>query len=227
MKPHIICHMTSSIDGRIDGTSLKNVMPEDEYEATGSALQGDAWICGRTTMQQHFAAKELFVSKSNEAAGKRPVYVATRAESYAVSLDTDGKLRWDSADIDGEHLICIVSERAPEDYLSYLQSQGVSYIVTGETSIDLVEAVELLNQHFGIRNLLLEGGGRINGAFLEANLIDEVSLLLVPGIDGRHAVPTVFDWVRPTNQTAVPLKLKSVEKRKQDTLWLRYDVVRP
>jgi 5-amino-6-(5-phosphoribosylamino)uracil reductase len=31
--------------------------------------------------------------------------------------------------------------------------------------------------------LLLEGGGHINGAFLQADLVDEVSLLLVPGID--------------------------------------------
>ena len=30
---------------------------------------------------------------------------------------------------------------------------------------------------------------RINGAFLEAGLVDEVSLLLVPRIDGRHEIP--------------------------------------
>ena len=227
MKPYIICHMTSSLDGRIDGASLKNVMAEGEYETTGSALEGDAWICGRTTMQQHFAEKELFESSSNKAAGPRPVYVATDADSYAVSLDTEGKLRWGSADIDGDHIICVVSERAPEDYLTYLEQQGISYIVSGSTSIDLSKAVSRLKQHFGIERLLLEGGGRINGAFLEAELIDEMSLLLVPGIDGRHGIPTVFDWVHPTQDTAVPLKLKSVEKRKQDTLWLRYDVVRP
>lgn len=34
-----------------------------------------------------------------------------------------------------------------------------------------------------LRTLLLEGGGHINGAFLEGGLVDELSLLIVPGID--------------------------------------------
>src|SRR4051794_17591906 len=54
-RPRIICHMLSSVDGKIDGESLRRVMPEGEYEAVGAKLKGDAWICGRTTMQQHFA----------------------------------------------------------------------------------------------------------------------------------------------------------------------------
>jgi hypothetical protein len=33
--------------------------------------------------------------------------------------------------------------------------------------------------------------------------------LLVPGIDGRDDIPTVFDGMNPTKHTAVPLKLKS------------------
>jgi len=40
--------------------------------------------------------------------------------SYAISIDTLGKLRWSAADINGDHLICVVSERAPGDYLAML-----------------------------------------------------------------------------------------------------------
>lgn len=227
MRPYIICHMTASIDGRIDGSSLKPVLPDDEYEATGSILEGDAWVCGRTTMQQHFAAEGYFRSTSKIQAGPRPVHVANRAESYAVAIDTAGRLLWDTNDIGGDHLICVVSQKATEDYLAYLEQKNISYIVSGEEAVDLGAAMDLLAHHFDIRRVLLEGGGRINGAFLEACLIDEVSLLLVPGIDGRNGIPSVFDWISPTHETAVPLKLKSVEQRKQDTLWLRYDVVRP
>jgi hypothetical protein len=49
MRPYIICHMLSSVDGKIDGAALSGVMPKGEYEATGAKLKGDAWICGRTT----------------------------------------------------------------------------------------------------------------------------------------------------------------------------------
>ncbi len=226
MRPHIICHMLSSIDGKIDGGALEAVMSEGEYETLGALLKGDAWICGRVTMQQHFAEGQPFVPASNRPAGPRPAYVARRAESYAVSVDTLGTLLWSDSDVDGDHLICVVSERVSEDYLAMLRDKGISYIVSGERSIDLVRAVNLLGELFGIRTLLLEGGGHINGAFLQAGLVDEVSLLLVPGIDGRHDISAVFDGAGPGKKTAVPLRLKSVERRENDALWIRYEVVR-
>lgn len=218
--------MLASVDGRIDAAPLQAVIKNGEYEETGAQLQGDAWICGRTTMQQHFAEKEAFVSASNRPAGTQPVHVARRAESYAISVDTLGKLRWSSGDLDGDHLICVVSEQAPEDYLTMLRDRDISYIVAGASAVDLTEAVKLLGEHFGIRTLLLEGGGHINGAFLEADLVDEVSLIIVPGIDGRHGIPAVFDGVSTSRKTAVPLKMKSVEQREKDALWIRYEVVR-
>ena len=119
-----------------------------------------------------------------------------------------------------------MSERAPDDYLAMLRDKQISYIVCGKSSVDLSRAVDLLGEHFGIRTLLLEGGGHINGAFAEAGLVDEVSLLIVPGIDGRHDIPAVFDGVSPSRKAAVPLKLKSVERREKDALWIRYEVVR-
>src|ERR1019366_942204 len=97
-RPYIICHMASSVDGKIDGKALQPVMLKGEYEAVAAKLEGDAWICGRTTRQQHFAEDEPFVSASKTRAGPQPVYVARRSDSYAISADTLGKLRWPSGD---------------------------------------------------------------------------------------------------------------------------------
>jgi 2,5-diamino-6-(ribosylamino)-4(3H)-pyrimidinone 5'-phosphate reductase len=225
-RPRIICHMASSVDGKIDGSALRNIMRAGEYEELHAKLGGNAWICGRTTMQQHFADAEPFVSKTDTPAGPQPVHVAQTTDSYAISVDTFGKLRWSSNDVGGDHLICVVSEQAPADYLELLREKNISYIVAGKTSVDLTKAVDLLGEHFEIRTLLLEGGGHINAGFLEADLVDEVSLLLVPGIDGRHEIPAVFDGVTATTKEAFPLKLKSVEKRDNDALWIRYEVAR-
>src|SRR6476660_9945630 len=134
MRPYIICHMLSSVDGKIDGSSLKGLTADGEYEATGSQLNGNAWICGRTTMQQHFADAEPFVSKTDTPAGPQPVHVAQTTDSYAISVDTFGKLRWSSNDVGGDHLICVVSEQAPADYLELLREKNISYIVAGKTS---------------------------------------------------------------------------------------------
>ena len=51
-----------------------------------------------------------------------------------------------------------------------LREKGISYISSGKSSVDLTVAVNQLGEHFGIRTLLLEGGGHINGVFLEADL---------------------------------------------------------
>ncbi len=226
VRPYIICHMLSSVDGKIDGASLKGLTPDGEYEMTGAQLNGDAWICGRTTMQQHFADPAPFIPSSHSPAGPQPVHVARRAKSYAIAVDTLGKLRWSSDDIDGDHLICIVSEQAPADYITMLQRRGISYVVSGTGEIDLIQAISLLTEHFGIRTLLLEGGGHINGAFLEAGLVDEISVLIAPGIDGRHEIPALFDGMKLSSGKAVPLRLKSIERREKHTLWLRYETQR-
>ena len=79
MSPQIICHMLSSVDGKIDGAALRTVMVQGDYEATGTKLEDDAWICGCTTMQQHFAEDEPFVSASNRPAGPHPVQQGERS----------------------------------------------------------------------------------------------------------------------------------------------------
>jgi riboflavin biosynthesis pyrimidine reductase len=89
----------------------------------------------------------------------------------------------------------------PANYLATLREKGISYVVVGESSVDLAEAVDQLGEHSGIRTLLLEGGGRINGAFLQADLVDEVSLLVVSGIDGRLRHP---DRLRRRESNKIP-----------------------
>lgn len=85
--------------------------------------------------------------------------------------------------------------------------------------------LQKLRKEFGIKRLLLEGGGKINGSFLAADLIDELSVLLVPVADGGIGVPSLFD-AKEGRGPARPLMLLSVEKRKGDLLWLRYKVKR-
>ena len=218
--------MLSSLDGRTDSDAVEAVTPEGEYEATSAQIPYDAWACGRTTMQEILGDDEPYAPSSDALAGPQSVFVARRAKTYAVALDTRGKLRWTGPDVRGDQLICVVSERAPADYVDGLRAKGISHIITGADGIDLADAISKLGEHFGVRTLLLEGGGHINGAFLRAGLIDEVSILLVPGIDGRSGIASVFDGVDPAESTAVALKLKSVEQRTGGILWLRYEVPR-
>ena len=145
--------MLSSVDGRSTVTRSGAVIDEAEYEATSEQFKGNAWLCGRTTMQEILDDDEPFVSTANTPAGPQPVQVGRRAESYAVCVDTRGKLRWTSGDLRGDHLVCILSEQVPADYLAMLREKGASYIVAGSSSVDLSKAMDLLGEHFGIRTL--------------------------------------------------------------------------
>lgn len=223
MKPYIVCHMVASIDGRIDCAMVEKISG-DEYYSTLEQLDCPSLLEGRVTMEHYSAAKEPFVPSINKPVGSLSVYVAEESDAYMVSVDTQGRLQWHSNRIDDVPLVCIVSEQASEEYLEMLRKQDISWIAVGKETIDLNVAMEILYEHFHVRRLALLGGGHINGGFLQAGLIDEVSLLLAPGIDGRKGGTTLFDGISDKGCIPVPLQLEKVERLENGIVWLRYKV---
>jgi riboflavin biosynthesis pyrimidine reductase len=117
----------------------------------------------------------------------------------------------------------VLTERVSDEYLAGLRARGVSYLLAGRDDVDLPVALEKIGARLGVRTLMLEGGGGINGSMLRAGLVDEVSLLVAPVADGRVGTPALFDVA---GEDVVPwrLTLEAVERRADDLLWLRYRV---
>ncbi len=88
------------------------------------------------------------------------------------------------------------------------------------SEIDGVPLICIVSEQ--VERMAVLGGGHINGGFLAAGLIDEVSLLLAPGIDGRKGQTALFDGIADMNRMPVRLSLESVEHVGNDTLWIRY-----
>ena len=110
--------------------------------------------------------------------------------------------------------------------MAHLQEIGVSYIFGGKTSIDLHLVVEKLNSLFGIKTLMLEGGGRLNGSFLNEGLIDEFYQLLLPLADGRLETSSVFEIEEKERKfDATIFQLVDVKKVEDDVLFLKYKLV--
>ena len=67
------------------------------------------------------------------------------------------------------------------------------------------------------------GGGIVDYTFLQAGLIDEVSLVIVPLTDGGVNVATVFDQ-SPFVSSGAPIAFKLLETKTLpgDCVWLRY-----
>ena len=175
-------------------------------------------------MQMHFALPEPFVAASSEPIGRTAFHKAAEEKPGSdVAIDTHGKLRWPANKQHGQPLLVIACEDCPKEYFDTLDRQGISWIAVGKSRIDLAKAMEMLNTEFGIGRIALVGGGHINGAFLAAGLLDEVSLMIGPGIDGRKGMASVFDGIDNPHRPATLLKLQSVE-RMGDTVWMRYKV---
>jgi 2,5-diamino-6-(ribosylamino)-4(3H)-pyrimidinone 5'-phosphate reductase len=127
------------------------------------------------------------------------------------------------APIDADHAVAILTEQVPDRTLAFLRAKGVSYLFGGKTRIDVPTVLRKLRARLGIRRLLLDGGGKINGSFLAAGVVDELSILVAPVADGGVGTPTLFD-AREGPGPARHLKLLTVERRRGDLLWLRYRV---
>jgi 2,5-diamino-6-(ribosylamino)-4(3H)-pyrimidinone 5'-phosphate reductase len=225
--------MMTSVDGRIvvDGWPLA-AEARKHYELVHASYEPDGWICGRVTMEP-FAKRvrsETEVARDATLRAGRGVGGTPRDDfratgdhdSFAFAIDPSGRLAWESNDIDGDHVVAILSERVSDEYLAFLRERGVSYLLAGERDVDLVVALDKIGERFDVRTLMLEGGGRINDGMLRAGLIDEVSVLVAPVADGRIGTAALFD-----GDDAAPrsLALESVERRAGDVLWLRYRVV--
>jgi len=225
-RPRVICHMLASVDGRIV-VDRWPITPEGrrEYERVHASYGADGWICGRVTMEPFAGALRSDAEVAREHAGAAPredFRAPGDFDSYAFAIDASGRLAWETNDVDGDHVVAILSERVSDEYLAFLRERGVSYLLAGAPDVDLPLALEKVGARFGVHTLMLEGGGRINGGMLRAGLVDEVSLLLAPVADGRTGMPALFD----VDGDAAPrrLTLEAVERREDDVLWLRYRV---
>ncbi len=228
-RPRVICHMTTSIDGRIvvDGWPASvSAAARKQYEELHARYDAEGWICGRVTMEPFARGvrsdAEIALEHSGGAA-REDFRAPGEHESFAFAIDASGRLAWETNDITGDHVVAILSERVSDDYLAFLRNRGVSYLIAGSRDVDLSLSLTKIREQFGVRTLMLEGGGRINGGMLRAGLIDEVSLLLAPVVDGRMGTAALFD-VDGNGFAPHQLVLEAVERRAGDVLWLRYRV---
>ena len=221
-RPYVICHMAPSVDGRIvtAGWKLTGALYA-QYERTARSHDADAWMIGRISMESYAGRARVPAHEPTRPIPRTDFVAPHDAESYAIALDPSGKLRWKASAIDGEHVITVLTERVSDAYLAFLRAQGVSYVFGGKRDVDLQRVLATLRREFGIERLLLEGGGKINGAFLAADLVDELSVLVAPVADGSIGSPSLFDASAGPGP-ARHLKLVSVETLAGDLVWLRY-----
>jgi riboflavin biosynthesis pyrimidine reductase len=242
MKPHLICHMLSPLDGRLhveswakDGSTLYDAMLA-EYGRLHTKFNADAWLAGTTTMTE-FAKGNAPKDKTTkdkaakaarrDAAPPRPWHLADpSARHFAIAIDRKARLHWDKPVADEGHVVVVLASSVSDDHLAELMDAGVSYLVMPGDDIDLTRMLNDLGQRLALKTVLLEGGARMNGAFLRAGLVDEISLLLCPAIDGTSGSPAIFEAGDDGFKDSVKLELMSADAVKAGAVHVRYKVVK-
>lgn len=191
-RPYIICHMVTSLDGKVTGGFLSSdecASACEIYYDLNRKLKSNGFICGRVTMEGSFTGGYYPDLSEFEPVQNNDDYLPDGMTGfYAVSFDPKGKLGWKSGRIidpdgdpgyDGAQIIEVLTKQADRRYLGCLQSLKIPYIFAGETEIDVKTALLKL-KNIGCETLLLEGGSVINGYFQRADVIDELSLVTAP-----------------------------------------------
>lgn len=226
MKPYVTVHMATSIDGRTLPSRWRPERPNPtaDYERIHATLDGDAWLVGRMTGQE-FARKDAYPPDSTESFPRESWFAQRGAKTFGVVLDGHGKIAWGRADIGGDPIVVALTEQVSDAHLAGLRADGVSYFFAGRSELDTRLVLETLNHELGVKRLLLEGGGVTNGVLLRAGLVDEVSLIVCPFVDGAPGAPSLFDAAREEDGQRAPvqgLELMSSEVLTEGSVWLRY-----
>ncbi len=94
------------------------------------------------------------------------------------------------------------------------------------TRVGPAQIVEALAVDHGVRNILLEGGGELNFAFLEAGLIDEAYVTVSPVFIGGRGVASPIGGDGLNFSEIIPLELRALRVEEGEA-YLHYRVSRP
>jgi riboflavin biosynthesis pyrimidine reductase len=234
-RPEITCLMISTVDGKGTGDFLFHKSTECSLykyfeQETKLGIQG--YILGTNTLLTDYAPKNYKpdLSKfSNTNISKTEDFIAKeKGDFYVIAFDIEGEIPWKEnkgkfLDEFGRkqvsHIFEVVTEKASKEYLAYLRSIDITYIIGGKEEIDINYVLKRLKNEFGMNKILLEGGPTINSSFFNKNLVDKIILYQVPLLGNKNDLQ-VFGEINMKE-----LSLQSVEMLDdKQTLMFQYEV---
>ena len=121
MRPEIICHMMSTVDGRIIdqrwlppfGETDIDVYTEPYFEIS-RAMDADAEMGGRKTAQLHHVP-DVFDHEGKQPARNIATFIGSRATERLFNvIDPMGKLLYKQNTVDGKNVVATLSESVSE-----------------------------------------------------------------------------------------------------------------
>lgn len=200
-RAKVIVHMRVSIDGKINGPfeQQEAAKPSSRYYSNELFKLSPANANGITTVKTYAAKGHPDLSQFDGSQLNYEDWVPKDfyTETYDISFDRYGRADWERNYFDyggkKSRAVEVLTKQAPKAYLAFLRSMEIPYLICGNQDLDLDAALLKLKRYFGLDAIALCGGATIDGAFLRAGLVDEISLVVVPFVSGDNTIQSSFN----------------------------------
>jgi diaminohydroxyphosphoribosylaminopyrimidine deaminase/5-amino-6-(5-phosphoribosylamino)uracil reductase len=221
VRPHVTLKCAMTLDGKIaafDRSARWITGDEARREAHRLRSENDAVVVGIGTV---LADDPLLTVRRDPPWPREPlrVVVDSRARlplaARLIRAGTPGRV------------VVAAADEAPAERLAGLEALGVT-VLACKSRDGRVDPADLLSRLFALDviGVLLEGGSELNWAFVEAGLVDRVTMFIAPRLLGGAAAPTAVGGHGLRLSDA--LRLRSLTGRPVGFDWLlEGDVVRP
>jgi len=212
-RPHVIFSAAITLDGKLatrtGDSKLSSKADKNRVHKLRSKV--DAILIGKNT-----AKLDDPLLSAHHTKKKNPIRII---------LDSNATIRTNSRILktcSRIPTIITVSKKALKKNLQRLEKFPVQVIVCGNYTVNIKKLLGILKKK-GIKNVLVEGGGITNWAFVKENLVDEVIITITPYlVGGMHATTLVDGDGFSTIVKSIRLKLKNVSKMKNEVI-LHYE----
>jgi diaminohydroxyphosphoribosylaminopyrimidine deaminase/5-amino-6-(5-phosphoribosylamino)uracil reductase len=199
-RPHVTLKAGMTADGKIadvHGGARWITGEAARAEAHRQRSEADAIVVGITTVLRDDPALTVRL--------ERP----WPREPYRVILDTSARTPPGARVITGataSRAVIAVGDPAPAGRVAAIEAAGAEVLRCptrhGHVAVDALVAALFARD---VRGVLLEGGGEVHAAFLEAGLVDRVTLFVAPLLLGGREAPSVVGGAGRELKSAVRL----------------------
>jgi len=212
-RPHVIFSAAITLDGKLATRTGDSRLSSKKDKIRVHKLRSkvDAILIGKNTVE----IDDPLLSVHN-IRKKNPIRIILDSNA---TIHTNSKILRTCSRIP---TIIAVSKKAPKKNLQKLEKFPVQVIVCGNYTVNIKKLLGILKKK-GIKNVLVEGGGTTNWAFVKGNLVDEAMITITPYLVGGINATTLVDGDGfSTIAKSVKLKLKNVTKTKNEVI-LHYE----
>ena len=212
-RPHVLFSAAITLDGKLATRTGDSTLSSksDKNRVHNLRSKVDAILIGKNTAK----IDDPLLSAHN-AKKKNPTRIILDSNA---TIPNNSRILRTSSKIP---TIIVVSKKAQKKNLQRLEKFPVKIIVCGNHRINIKKLLGIIKKD-GIKNILVEGGGTTNWAFVKENLVDEVIITITPYLVGGITATTLVDGEGfSIISKSIKLKLKNVRVMKNEVV-LRYE----